>query len=244
LRADAALFISDLHLSPDSPATTERFLGFLKGAASRAARLYVLGDFFESWLGDDDIQSPLPATVLAALREQTDSGLDTGIMHGNRDFLIGPDFCTAAGCRMLADPTSIDLYGTPTLLLHGDSLCTDDQAYQAYRSQVRNPEWQRAILTLPLAERRALASQMRDASSFAKDGKSMIAMDVNADAVARAFREHACRRMIHGHTHRPGHHSHAVDGVGCERWVLPDWYLTGGYLLCDSAGCRAVALAA
>lgn len=242
MRADSALFISDLHLSPDSPATTERFLSFLQGPAGETRRLFILGDLFEAWIGDDDLASPLPATVVQALRKQADSGLDIWVMHGNRDFLLGPAFCAAAGGKLLAEPSLIDLYGTPTLLLHGDSLCTDDQGYQAFRAQVRNPAWQQAVLARPLDERRAMAAQMRDQSMVAKDGKSMVVMDVNAEAVTAAFREHGCSRMIHGHTHRPARHDHEVDGRECERWVLPDWYETGGYLLCDGAGCRTMAL--
>lgn len=243
MRADTALFISDLHLSPDSPATTERFLGFLEGPAGKTRQLFILGDLFEAWIGDDDLASPLPATVVQALRKQADAGLEISVMHGNRDFLLGSAFCAAAGCKLLAEPSLIDLHGTPTLLLHGDSLCTDDQGYQAFRAQVRNPAWQQAVLSRPLTERRAMAAQMRDQSMVAKDGKSMVVMDVNAEAVTKAFREHDCGRMIHGHTHRPARHSHEVDGRECERWVLPDWYETGGYLLCDAAGCRAMALA-
>jgi UDP-2,3-diacylglucosamine hydrolase len=238
LRVDATLFISDLHLSPDTPATLNRFLAFLDGPASRARRLYILGDFFESWVGDDDLPSPLPDTVVRALRLQADTGLEIHIMHGNRDFLLGEDFCLASGAHLLADPTLIELHGTPTLLMHGDSLCTDDLAYQQFRLQVRNPAWQQAVLSRPLAERRLLAAQMRDQSSVAKDGKTMVVMDVNEEAVAEAYRNHDCPRLIHGHTHRPARHVHLVDGLERERWVLPDWYETGGYLKCDSLGCQ------
>jgi UDP-2,3-diacylglucosamine hydrolase len=175
------------------------------------------------------------------LRKQADDGLEILLMHGNRDFLLGEGFCRASGCRLLSEPVLVDLYGTPTLLMHGDSLCTDDVAYQAYRSQVRNPDWQRAVLARPLAERRTMAAQMLDQSSLAKDGKSMILMDANPEAVADAFRSHACRRLIHGHTHRPARHQHDVDGTMCERWVLPDWHAgKGGYLRCDRSGCQAV----
>jgi UDP-2,3-diacylglucosamine hydrolase len=239
LRADASLFISDLHLAPESPAVLNRFTSFLDGPADLGRRLYILGDLFETWLGDDDLPSPLPGAVAQALRKQADAGLEILLMHGNRDFLLGQIFCQASGARLLADPALVDLHGTPTLLMHGDSLCTDDLAYQQFRQQVRNPAWQQAILSRPLEERRLLAAQMRDQSTVAKGGKTMVVMDVNEGAVAQSFREHGCHQLIHGHTHRPAHHVHKVDGHECERWVLPDWYdESGGYLHCDSQGCR------
>jgi UDP-2,3-diacylglucosamine hydrolase len=238
LRADATLFISDLHLSPDSPETLSRFLAFLEGPASHASQLYILGDFFETWVGDDDLPSLLPATVVKALRQQTDSGLAIFLIHGNRDFLLGDDFCKTSGAHLLTEPAQIVLHSIPTLLMHGDSLCTDDLAYQQFRQQVRNPAWQQAVLSRPLAERRLMATQMRDQSSIAKDGKNMVIMDVNPDAVADTFREYGCPRLIHGHTHRPARHSHLVDGRECERWVLPDWSESGGYLECGINGCR------
>ncbi len=238
MRAEVTLFISDLHLSPDAPAILNRFLAFLDGPASQVRRLYILGDLFETWVGDDDLPSPLPATVAQALCAQADTGLEVHIMHGNRDFLLGEAFGQASGAHLLADPALIDLHGTPTILMHGDSLCTDDLAYQQFRQQVRNPVWQQAVLSRPLAERRLLATQMRDQSTVAKDGKTMVVMDVNQAAVAEAFRNHGCPRLIHGHTHRPAHHVHLVDGQACERWVLPDWYESGGYLRCDDHGCQ------
>lgn len=244
LRTEQTLFVSDLHLSESDPATLDRFLAFLAGPARDAQRLYILGDLFEAWIGDDDLVSPIPATVAQALRKQADDGLDILIMHGNRDFLLGADFCRAAGCKLLPEPAKIDLHGTPTLIMHGDSLCTDDAAYQVFRNQVRNPAWQQAVLSRPPAERRLMAAQMRDESSVAKDGKTMVLMDVNPDAVAEAMRSHDCSRMIHGHTHRPALHYLEVDGGPCERWVLPDWYLgQGGYLRCDRNGCQAIDLA-
>lgn len=243
MRADLTLFISDLHLSESDPVTLDRFLAFLEGPAREAGRLYILGDLFEAWIGDDDLNSPLPSAVAGALRRQADDGLDIVVMHGNRDFLLGEDFCRASGCRLLAEPARVDLHGTPTLLMHGDSLCTDDTAYQAFRNQVRNPAWQQAVLARPLEERRAMAAQMRDQSSVAKDGKTMVLMDVNPEAVADAFRGHHCGRLIHGHTHRPALHRLDLDGNTCERWVLADWHAgRGGYLRCDARGCEAVAL--
>lgn len=238
MRTDVSLFISDLHLSPDTPATLNHILAFLDGPASQAHRLYLLGDFFETWVGDDDLPSSLPSTIVPALHKQFESGLEIFFMHGNRDFLIGDDFCQASGARLLTEPTLINLHGTPTVLMHGDSLCTDDLAYQQFRRQVRDPAWQQAVLSRPLAERRIMAAQMRDQSMLAKDGKTMVIMDVNQEAVTEVFREYGCPRLIHGHTHRPARHIHLVDGRECERWVLPDWHETGGYLRCDSRGCQ------
>ena len=238
----AILFISDLHLSGEEPAGTERFFRFLADTASASEALYILGDLFEAWVGDDDLEDPLHARVAAALRHLSARGVAVYVMHGNRDFLLGEGFCAASGTRLLPEPSVIDLYGSPTLLLHGDSLCTDDIQYQQLRAQVRNPDWQQAMLARPLAERRQIGRQLRAQSEVAKDGKAMAIMDVNGDAVAEAFRSSGCRHMIHGHTHRPSRHEHEVDGKTCLRWVLPDWYTTGGYLRCDAGGCELVYL--
>ncbi|NCS65721.1 MAG: UDP-2,3-diacylglucosamine diphosphatase [Hydrogenophilales bacterium CG03_land_8_20_14_0_80_62_28] len=238
MRADTSLFISDLHLAPDDPASLKRFLAFLAGPAGQASQLYILGDLFETWVGDDDLPSPLPGAVCQALRRQADAGLAIFIMHGNRDFLLGEGFCQASSARLLPEPALIDLHGAPTLLMHGDSLCSDDLAYQQFRRQVRDPVWQQAVLARPLAERRLMASQMLDQSSIAKGSKTMVTMDVNQETVAETFRKYACPRLIHGHTHRPARHGHLVDGHERERWILPDWYEAGGYLRCDGDGCR------
>lgn len=239
MKADHSLFISDLHLAPDEPATTQRFLHLLD--ESDAGAVYILGDLFEAWPGDDCLAEPWPATIAAALRRLGERGTRVYLLHGNRDFLLGPAFCEAVGATLLADPSVIDLHGTPTLLLHGDSLCTDDLAYQQFRRQVREPAWQQAVLARPLAERLVMARQMRAQSAADKDGKDEGIMDVNAEAVEAAFRQAGCRRMIHGHTHRPARHLHDVDGQTCERWVLPDWYAgRGGGLRCNAHGCTTV----
>lgn len=237
-----SLFISDLHLSPELPQAVALFRQFLEGPASRAEALYILGDFFEAWVGDDDLALPFHAGIAADLKRLAGRGVRLYLMHGNRDFLIGQDFCRASGATLLADPTLIDLYATPTLLAHGDRFCTDDAAYQAFRRQVREPAWQAEFLAKPLTERREMARQLRAQSEREKAAKEMAIMDVNPEAVTAALREHGYPRLIHGHTHRPAWHSHEVDGRHCERWVLPDWYEGGGYLHCDAAGCSAFSL--
>jgi UDP-2,3-diacylglucosamine hydrolase len=246
LKADGrpTFLIADLHLTPEDPATAGRCLDFLAEAAPAAGALYILGDLFEAWPGDDLLEQPFPAAVVGALRRLSDQGTAVALMHGNRDFLIGAAFCRAAGATLLADPSVLELHGVPTLLMHGDSLCTDDAAYQQIRRQVRDPAWQQAVLAKPLVERLAMARQFRDASESAKSDKSDRIMDVNADAVAAAFRQSGCSRLIHGHTHRPARHALMVDGQPRERWVLPDWYDgRGGYLRCDAAGCTAIGYA-
>ncbi len=234
------VFISDLHLAPDAPDISARFHAFIHGLRGRAETLYILGDLFEIWIGDDELDAPFQAGIAATLRALADSGTRIRIMHGNRDFLLGPAFMAACGAEPLPDPSVIDLFGIPTLLMHGDSLCIDDQPYQDFRRQVRDPAWQRVFLAKPLEERRAIARQYRADSRDAQTGKAMGILDVNPDAVVQAMRDAGCGRMIHGHTHRPARHVLELDGVGRERWVLPDWYETGGGLSCDATGCRPV----
>lgn len=236
------LFISDLHLSQSRPGITRLFFDFLQGTAAGAQALYVLGDLFEYWAGDDDLAEPLHAEVASALRRLHEAGVAVYFMHGNRDFLASAEFARAAQAELLPDPTLIDLYGTPTLLMHGDSLCIDDPAYMAFRTKVRNPAWQQAFLAQPLAERKAIIEGLRRDSDAEKAQKSAEIMDVNPEAVATALRENGYPRLIHGHTHRPARHLHDVDGRICERWVLTDWYEDGGYLRCDAGGCGPVAL--
>jgi len=238
------LFISDLHLTPERPLAALLLRGFLREVAPSAAALYILGDFFEAWVGDDDLSEPFHADIAQALRAVAARGTQVAFLPGNRDFLAGDDFARAAGLTLLPDPTPIDLFGVPTLLTHGDAFCTDDATYQVFRAQVRNAAWQQAFLARPLTERRALARELRERSEQAKAGKKPEIMDVNAEAVERAFRESRVDRVIHGHTHRPARHEHLVDGRPRERWVLADWYDTGAYLHCDMQGCRAVALPA
>jgi len=244
LVATATLFLSDLHLTPERPGAAASFRRFLNQKAPRADALYLLGDLFEAWVGDDDLALPFHAGIAAALKQLAQSGVPLYFLPGNRDFLAGPDLARAAGLALLKDPTRIDLYGSPTLLAHGDAWCTDDAQYQAFRAQVRDPGWRSEFLAKPLAERHALAAALRCRSEQAKAGKRPEIMDVNPEAIAEAFRRHAVSRIIHGHTHRPAHHHLNVDGRPCERWVLPDWYGdSGGYLACDASGCRAEKLA-
>lgn len=205
-----------------------------------ADALYILGDLFEYWVGDDSLELPLPARAAALLREAA-RRTPTRFMHGNRDFLVARRFSEDTGVELVEDPSVVDLYGTRTLLMHGDTLCTDDQAYQAFRAKVRDARWQAAALAQPLGQRVAIAQQMRLESEGAKQGKAAAIMDVNEGAVARAFSESGCALMIHGHTHRPGRHVHRVEGRDCVRWVLPDWYEGGGYLEVTPAGVRAIA---
>ena len=216
-------FISDLHLSADRPALTALFERYLAGPARAASRLYILGDLFEYWAGDDDLDDPLGARVASQLAALVDAGTQVFFMPGNRDFLIGADFASRARLTLLPDPTPISLDGQPALLCHGDSLCTDDLAYQAFRQQVRNPAWQAQFLTQPLAVRKQIIAGVRMKSEEAKSEKAAAIMDVNADAVTALLREHGFPRLIHGHTHRPAVHSIDVDGHACERWVLADW---------------------
>jgi UDP-2,3-diacylglucosamine hydrolase len=234
----AAVFISDLHLSAEQPAVAGRFFALLDELAGRIDSLYILGDLLEMWIGDDELEEPFQASVARAIRRLSDTGAQVHVMHGNRDLLLGADFMIASGARALADPSRIDLFGEPTLLMHGDSLCTDDLAYQSYRAMVRDPDWQRAFLAKPYAERRAIAESIRQASLESKSGKSMAIMDVNPEAVRKVLIEHQCQRLIHGHTHRPAQHQLDIDGKPHVRWVLPDWYGDGGYLLCQASGCE------
>ncbi|APV51602.1 UDP-2,3-diacylglucosamine diphosphatase [Betaproteobacteria bacterium GR16-43] len=236
------LFVSDLHLDESRPGAVERFERFLEREAPTADALYVLGDLFEAWVGDDSLDLPLPARIAKALRAASAS-TPTSFMHGNRDFLAGERFGRETGAVLLPDPSPIDLYGTPALVLHGDLLCTDDLPYQAFRKQVRDPAWQKATLALPLAHRLKMAETMRAEGDRAKASKSMSIMDVAPASVDQAFRDSGRALMIHGHTHRPARHVHTVDGRECVRWVLPDWYETGGYLEATPSGIRAVSLA-
>jgi len=193
----------------------------------------VLGDLFEYWIGDEDLETPFNALIAGFLRRLADSGTRVRLMHGNRDFLLAQAFCEASGAQLLADPTVID----GTLLMHGDTLCTDDHDYQAWRHTARSAEWQRAFLAKPLGERRATVQGLRDKSKEVIQAKPAEIMDVNDGAVREALRRHGVARLIHGHTHRAGKHALELDGRRCERWVLPDWYGRGGYL--ELAGSRA-----
>jgi len=234
------LFVSDLHLDDARPAITAQFGRFLSEVAPGADGLYILGDLFEYWVGDDGLALPLPARIASWLAEASRRH-PIFFMHGNRDFMVAERFAREAGVQLIADPTVVDLHGTRTALLHGDTLCTDDVAYQRFRVQVRDPKWQAAALARPVAERLAIAAAMRDDSEGAKQGKAMGIMDVAPGAVEQAFRDTGCDVMVHGHTHRPGRHVHTVDGRERVRWVLPDWYQRGGYLEASPEGMRTVA---
>lgn len=216
------LFISDLHLEESRPDITEAFLGFLDGTASGVDQLYILGDFFEAWIGDDE-RTPLQEQIAAALRKLRDSGTDIFLMHGNRDFLIGEDFCKRAGASLLDDPTVIDLHGTPTLLMHGDSLCTADVEYQKFRANMRNPQWQQMILQRPLKDRQQMARQLREISMAKNQGKEEFIMDVTPEEVIKDMEAHGVQHMIHGHTHRPAVHELIANGLPAKRIVLGDW---------------------
>ncbi len=235
-----ACFISDLHLWHDRPRTLERFRACVERVRREADALIILGDLFEYWAGDDDIDAPSIAPVVAALRSAADAGLLITFMHGNRDFLAGAGFARAARARLLADPCVVSIGETRVLAMHGDALCTDDDEYQRFRAQVRNPLWQSQFLAKPLIERHAIIAQLRAHSEDRKARSPQAIMDVNADAVAHAFAQHRVDCMIHGHTHRPGRHQHA-QGV---RWVLPDWEFDespqrGGGLFFDARGVTA-----
>jgi UDP-2,3-diacylglucosamine hydrolase len=225
------LFISDLHLSAARPGCTELLLGFLAGRARGADALYILGDLFDAWIGDDDPAPPNPQ-VIAGLRALGDSGTPVYLQHGNRDFLIGPTFAAASGCRLLPDPARIELDATPTLLMHGDLLCTDDSNYQAMRGQIRSPAFTQQFLSRPIPERRAIADDYRRRSGEATSLKAADIMDVNQQAVEQVMREQGVRQLIHGHTHRPGRHRFQLDGEPAERLVLAEWHQDRGQVLC------------
>jgi UDP-2,3-diacylglucosamine hydrolase len=234
--AGRSFFVADLHLTDERPAATGRFFRFLQEQATGADALYILGDLFEAWVGDDHDEQVAHETA-QHLKSLAESGTPVYFMHGNRDFMLAERYAAQSGMSLLADPARIDLYGVPTLLMHGDTLCTGDTAYQTFRRQVRHPLMLALLKRLPMALRRLLAQQARSGSESAKTGKSAEIMDASAAEVVRVLREHQASRLIHGHTHRPARHIHAVDGHDCERWVLPDWYLNWGYVMCDDSGC-------
>ncbi|MGB5179736.1 MAG: UDP-2,3-diacylglucosamine diphosphatase [Gammaproteobacteria bacterium] len=234
--------MSDLHLDPERPAITELVLDFLANRAVRSEALYILGDLFEAWIGDDDT-GPMNDAVCDGLRACKEAGTPVFVMHGNRDFLLGAAFATRSACTLLDDPGCIELYGTPTLLMHGDLLCTDDTGYMTFRDMVRNPGWQEALLSKPLEERRRMAQDMRASSREQTSGKAESIMDVNREAVERIMTENNVQRLIHGHTHRPAIHDLKVAGHPAQRIVLGDWYEQGSVLVCSPAGCELQGLA-
>lgn len=223
---------ADLHLGPATPGLNALFLELLAGLRARAASgatppaLYLLGDIFEYWAGDDDLDAPFNAGLTGALRDTTRSGVDIGFLPGNRDFLVGPRFAERTGVRLLADPFILSLPSWQFALTHGDAFCTDDLPYQQFRATVRDNAWQRQFLSLPLAERKRQIEAIRLRSEAGKRdaaARAPDAMDVNRGAVEDFLHDHGYPTLIHGHTHRPDRHDHIVDGIHCERWVLADW---------------------
>src|SRR5450830_471036 len=240
--ADFSLFISDLHLCHTRPAITALFVEFLQYAAINATSLYILGDLFEYWAGDDDIDDTHHQQVIDAIKLLAGK-TPVYFIHGNRDFLIGDSFANAANITLLADPTMLEAYGKRLLISHGDALCTDDLAYQTFRIQVRNPEWQQQFLAQPLSSRKSQIEALRMRSETEKSQKSKAIMDVNEGAVKALFKAYDYPDvLIHGHTHRPAKHLLEIDGRNCERWVLGDWYEQGSCLKLDDSGCSNVIL--
>jgi UDP-2,3-diacylglucosamine hydrolase len=243
----ATWIISDLHLCAQRPAVTQAFLHWLQTEVIHAEALYILGDFVEAWVGDDVLDDAEHGAefrpVVDALRRLSDSGVKLYFMHGNRDFLIGAQFAQACGLQLLADPTMIEHGDKRILLSHGDALCTDDVAYQQFRSQVRSPQWQKAFLAQPLAARIAFAEQARSQSTQNKTMQPLAIMDVNASAVLQLIRENDYPEvLLHGHTHRPDIHALTVDGHACQRWVLGDWHDTAVVCHLDDEGMALVTL--
>ena len=236
------LLVADLHLHASRPHTAQRFGDFLAGPARGARSLYILGDLFDAWAGDDDLADPFNGGICAALKALAASGTQIFFLPGNRDFLVGPAFAAATGTTLIADETIADIGGVPTLLLHGDTLCDDDQAYQDFRATVRSEQWQREFLARPLPERKAAIEALRQRSQAEKQTKRMTLMDASEAAMLGAFRRHGVERIIHGHTHRIARHVYNVDGRPCERWVLGDWDHEPKALACDEGGCRLLRL--
>jgi UDP-2,3-diacylglucosamine hydrolase len=231
----ATLFISDLHIDASRPAIVQHFLTFLETEAKDAAALYILGDLFESWIGDD-VPDSAQSAAIAGLRALTASGVPCFVMHGNRDFLMAARFCQMTGAQLLPDPVIITLYGEQVLVMHGDALCTDDRAYQRLRATVRDAGWQRQFLALSAAGRRALAGAARAGSRAHTAAMEHAITDVNADSVAKAMRVGGTTTLLHGHTHRPAIHAFEVDGRPRTRIVLGDWYDQGSVLRWDHRG--------
>jgi UDP-2,3-diacylglucosamine hydrolase len=241
LHPSNTLFISDLHLCTERPAITELFLSFLEQQAAFSAALYILGDLFEIWLGDDDTGAD-NQRIVSGLRGLADRGVPVYLIHGNRDFLMGEAFSANSGCRLLSDPSVIDLYGKPTVIMHGDSLCTEDTVYQIRRSELRSNAWKKWFLSLSFAERKDLGQQYRMESREKTAAKSDIITDVHAPSVAQLMREHHVTQLIHGHTHRPAIHDFRLDGQAAQRIVLGAWYTQGSVLDCNENGCRLTTL--
>ena len=232
------LLLSDLHLAPEHAAANAAFHAFARGPAREAAAVYIMGDLFDAWIGDDQRREAFAGEIVAALRSISDAGVRLYIARGNRDFLLGEAFAHAAGATLLPEQLIVGLGGTMTLLTHGDEFCTDDVAYQRYRSWSRNARNQRRLLRLPYRVRRLVAAWLRRKSRDATARKPEAILDVNARAIEQTFRRTGVTRIIHGHTHRPARHESVVDGVTRERLVLADWNARGHYLEVDANGAR------
>ncbi|MDM9617173.1 UDP-2,3-diacylglucosamine diphosphatase [Kosakonia cowanii] len=225
----ATLFIADLHLHTEEPAITAGFLHFLDGVAREADALYILGDLFEAWIGDDD-PNPLHQRVAAAIRALVDSGVPCYFIHGNRDFLLGKRFARESGMQLLPQEKVLELYGRKVLIMHGDTLCTDDAGYQAFRAKVHQPWLQILFLALPLFIRHRVAAKMRADSRAANSSKSLAIMDVNQQAVIEAMEKHRVQWLIHGHTHRPAVHQLTANEAPAFRAVLGAWHSEGSMI--------------
>ncbi|MDP2136082.1 MAG: UDP-2,3-diacylglucosamine diphosphatase [Sulfuritalea sp.] len=244
--AGTARFVSDLHLRAERPDLTRRFAVFLADtAAANVEVLYILGDLFEYWIGDDDLPDPFNEEVCNLLRSARDMGPRLCFIAGNRDFLIGADFAAAAGIELLPESVIVGAGGTATLLMHGDTVCTDDLPYQEFRRMVRGREWQADFLARPLPERRAEVESLRRRSAEAMQGKTAAIMDANPAAIRAALAANGCSRLIHGHTHRPSHEVFELGSGNAERWVLSDWDTDRGDALeIGPAGVRRLDLSA
>ena len=241
----ATWFISDLHLEPSRPDSIQQLFAFLQQIQGNADALFILGDFFEYWIGDDFLDTPAGgqlAPIIAALRAVSDGGVPLYFMHGNRDFLVGERFAADTGCTLLPEQQVVDLYGTQTLLMHGDTLCTDDKDYQKARAVFRDPKWQKQVLTWTIQQRLDRAKEMREVSQESVQNKSDEIMDVNQGAVEAVMAETGVQRLIHGHTHRPATHDFELGGKAAQRIVLADWYGQGSALRVDGDGIEVVSL--
>lgn len=236
----ATLFIADLHLQTEEPAITAGFLRFLRGEAKSADALYILGDLFEAWIGDDD-PNPLHREMAAAIHALVDSGVPCYFIHGNRDFLIGKRYARESGMTLLPEEQVLDLYGRRVLIMHGDTLCTDDTGYLAFRAKVHTPRIQKVFLALPLFIRNRIAARMRAGSKASNSSKSMTIMDVNPQAVVSVMEKHGVQWLIHGHTHRPDVHSLIANGEPAHRVVLGAWHTEGSMVKVTPEGVELIA---
>ena len=236
-KESSSIFISDLHLCETRPNVTECFCSFLENVAYKSSDFYILGDLFDYWIGDEELDRPLPKLVVKGLNSLSNNGINIFFLPGNRDFLIGEKFAHASRLQRIDDFSFANLFGNNYLLMHGDTLCTDDTEYLKFRAKVRSKYWQKEFLSKPILERKRFAEKARNQSEKEKSLKSLAIMDVNRQAVLDVFLKYNSPTIIHGHTHRPAHHTYQVKGKTCHRFVLPDWDQGGGYIKCDSTGC-------